>query len=84
MSEEGVIANDSNPNGDTLTVELVSDVGSGHLLLEADGSFIYIPNSNFFGEDSFSYTTSDDSMQSDIAIVTIAVEPVNEIGRAHV
>ena len=75
---EGVLANDSNSNGDTLTVELVSDVGSGHLLLEADGSFIYIPYSNFFGEDSFSYIASDDSMQSDIAIVTIAVEPVND------
>ena len=51
----GVLQNDSDGDGDALTAVLVSDVTSGVLTLNPDGSFSYTPNQDFAGSDSFSY-----------------------------
>ena len=76
---EGVLANDSDPSGDTLTAVLVDDVTSGTLVLAADGSFTYTPNQDFFGEDSFTYQAFDGELYSETATVTITVTPVNDV-----
>ncbi len=57
----GLLANDSDPDGDTLAVNIVpiAQPQSGSLTLQADGSFSYIPNQNFSGNDSFTYQISD-------------------------
>lgn len=75
----GVLANDTdiNPN-DTLTSELVTDVTSGTLVLNADGSFLYTPALNFFGEVSFTYRVFDGRKYSDPVTVTITILPVND------
>ncbi len=74
----GVLANDNDPDGDTLTVTLVTDVSSGTLTLNTDGSFTYTPNANFFGTDSFTYTANDGTDDSNEATVTITVTAVND------
>jgi hypothetical protein len=76
----GVLANDSDPNpGDTLTAQLVSTTTNGSLTLNSDGSFVYIPNPNFFGIDSFIYRASDQGgLLSNVATATITVTPVND------
>lgn len=58
---QGVLNNDTDPDGDPLTVNTtpVSSPQSGALLLSSDGSFSYTPNANFTGSDSFVYQISD-------------------------
>jgi len=75
----GVLANDTdvNPN-DTLTVDLVTNVASGTLVLNANGSFLYTPALNFFGEVSFAYRVFDGKVYSNTVTVTITVLPVND------
>ena len=69
----GVLGNDSDPDGDDLTALLVSSVSHGLLTLNGDGSFSYVPNAGFFGNDSFSYKASDGAAQSATATVVIQV-----------
>jgi hypothetical protein len=69
----GVLTNDSDSDGDTLTASLVSGPSDGTLTLNSDGSFDYTPNSNFTGSDSFTYTASDDVASSSPATVTLTV-----------
>jgi VCBS repeat-containing protein len=73
-----VIGNDSDPNGDTLIVSLVTGTSNGTLVLNADGTFTYTPNANFNGSDSFTYKVNDGTVDGNTATVTITVNPVND------
>ena len=55
----GVLANDTDADGDALTATLVSTTSAGTLDLQADGAFSYTPNNGFVGQDSFTYSVSD-------------------------
>ena len=57
-----VLDNDSDPEGDMQTVNTtpVDDVDNGTLVLNADGTFSYVPNDGFTGTDSFVYSVCDD------------------------
>ena len=70
---EGVLANDSDSNGDALLAELISGAGQGTLALNPDGAFSYSPNTGFIGQDSFTYRAGDGALLSDPATVTISV-----------
>ena len=70
----GVLANDTDPDGDALTAQLVGSTANGTVSLQSDGSFTFTPNAGFTGDDSFSYTASDGSLTS-TATVTITVTP---------
>jgi N-acetylneuraminic acid mutarotase len=73
----GVLANDSDPDGDDLSANLVTGPSNGTLDFNADGSFSYTPNANFNGTDSFTYQANDGIADSNIAMVTITVNAVN-------
>ena len=73
VSAPGVLANDSDPEDDALSIVLVEDVANGALTLNADGSMIYVPATDFFGTDSFTYEVTDGSTTSGPATVTIEV-----------
>lgn len=76
----GVLANDSDPDGDPLTAVLVAAPESGALSLSADGGFVYTPAKGFVGSDSFTYEASDGYAESDVATVTITVtQGMNEM-----
>ena len=74
----GVLQNDSDADGDPLTVSLVSDVSNGTLTLNSDGSFSYRGNADFNGTDSFTYEVSDGRGGTDQATAQITVFPVND------
>jgi VCBS repeat-containing protein len=75
---EGVLANDSDPDGDSLKTQLVDGVDHGLLTLRADGSFTYVPEVSFVGLDSFRYTAFDGLASSNEVLVAITVgEEVN-------
>jgi VCBS repeat-containing protein len=74
----GVLANDSDPDGDPLSAVLVASPQHGTLTLNADGSFTYTPSADFFGTDTFTYKASDGTLDSSVATVTITVNAVND------
>lgn len=47
---DDVSTNDTDGDGDNLVVTLLSDVSNGTLILNADGTFTYTPDANFFGK----------------------------------
>ena len=69
----GVLANDSDPEGATLSAALASPPSHGSAVLNGDGSFVYTPNPGFAGLDSLTYRASDGELFS-VATVTIEVE----------
>ncbi|WP_176141145.1 tandem-95 repeat protein, partial [Sphingobacterium nematocida] len=80
IAAPGLLANDTDSDSpaQTLIAETVLPPAKGTLTLNANGSFTYIPNANFYGADSFRYWISDGSLWSNIATVTITVNPVND------
>src|SRR5204862_275435 len=78
VSAPGVLANDSDVDGDPLSTILVTGPSHGTLTLNSDGSFAYMPALNFNGIDTFTYKASDGQAQSGIATATITVTPVND------
>ena len=75
----GVLANDTDDDGDTLSVlGLVSGPSHGSVTLNADGSFTYTPHVGYTGPDSFSYEATDGENVSNVATATISVvEPAD-------
>ncbi len=55
----GVLANDTDPDGDVLTATLLTPPTNGDLAFNLDGGFVYTPTPDFDGLDSFVYQASD-------------------------
>ncbi len=73
----GVLANDTDADGDPLTAVLESNVSHGTLALAADGSFVYMPAASFSGADSFRYRASDGMATSGPTTVTLTIAAGN-------
>ena len=73
---QGVLANDYDADGDTMSAALYAGPAEGTLTLHPDGSFSYLPNDGFFGVDTFEYTAADSNATSSPALVTITVYSV--------
>ncbi len=71
----GVLANDTNADGYSLSAQLMSYPANGQLDFNDDGTFSYTPNPGFLGTDTFTYTATDGMATSTIATVTIIVNP---------
>ena len=76
-ASQGVLSNDNDPEGDTLTATLVGGTNRGALDFNSDGSFSYTPSSGFSGSDSFTYEASDGSLTSTTATATITITPTD-------
>ena len=72
----GVLADDSDPESNSLTAVLVT--GTPGLTLNSDGSFNYMPPANFNGVASFTYKANDGVFDSNTVTVNITVNPSNE------
>ncbi|MEO8497231.1 MAG: Ig-like domain-containing protein, partial [Planctomycetota bacterium] len=73
----GVLANDTDPEGSPLSASLVTGPTNGSVVLNSSGFFTYTPNANFNGNDSFTYLASDGAASS-TGTVTINVRGVND------
>ena len=73
VTASGVLANDSDPQTLPLTAILVSGPSNGSLTLNANGSFTYTPNVNYFGADSFTYQANDGLANSNVATVSLTI-----------
>src|SRR6185436_17942972 len=74
----GVLSNDSDVDGDSLSAVLVSGPSNGDLALNNNGSFSYTPALNYAGSDSFSYKANDGQADSTVGTVSITIEAVND------
>ena len=74
----GVLANDTDLDGNALSAILVSGPAHGTLSLNADGSFTYTPAANYNGPDSFTYKANDGTADSSPVTVSLTVTAVND------
>jgi large repetitive protein len=72
-----VLANDTDPDADPLTVTSAS-AGNGTVAINPDGSLVYTPNANFNGTDTIIYRITDSEGGVSTASVTVTVTPVND------
>ncbi len=71
----GVLSNDSDPSNLALSATINTGPAHGSVVLNLDGSFVYTPNTAFFGQDTFTYTLSDGNHSLDtIGSVTLSVD----------
>ena len=75
-----VLANDSDVDNslEGTNITLLTGVSNGTLVYNGDGTFDYIPDAEFSGSDSFTYTLTDPNGASDTATVSITVDAVND------
>ena len=73
----GVLDNDTDADGDTLTVTINTQPGHGVVVLNPDGSFTYTPDPSFFGSDAFTYKVSDGNGGTSIGTVSLLVAQIN-------
>ncbi len=82
VSAPGILGNDSDADGDSMTLTKLTDPVNGSLTLNADGSFSYVPRANYNGTDSFTYQISDGTGVSNVATVTLTITSVNDAPQA--
>ncbi len=58
-------------------LNIISQPAHGSISINADGTISYVPAAHFYGNDSFSYTTTVDGRVSNQATVTLHVSHVN-------
>jgi VCBS repeat-containing protein len=68
-----VLTDDTDPDSDPLTAQLVSGVSHGTLNFSSDGTFTYTPNDGFVGVDSFTYQPSDGVVSGAVTVAIINV-----------
>lgn len=79
----GVMANDRDPDGDPLTVELVSYPVGEYFDLHPDGSFYYEPPPDYDSRVTFRYRVTDGLATSAITTATIDIRFVNDAPTAN-
>src|SRR5205085_9681138 len=78
VSAPGLLANDSDPDANPLNVILGSGPSHGTLVLNPDGAFVYTPDANYNGADSFTYQAFDGALTSAVATVNLTISAVND------
>ncbi|WP_341218465.1 Ig-like domain-containing protein, partial [Neptunomonas phycophila] len=73
-----VLLNASDPDGDALSVDAASAL-NGTVSINPDGSLTYVPNADFFGIDTLTYTVVDEDGGSATGTITVTVENVLDL-----
>ncbi|NPA94589.1 MAG: tandem-95 repeat protein [Thermodesulfobacteria bacterium] len=70
-----ILGNDSDPDGDPISLVSVSPPSHGTLRVNPNGTITYTPESNYVGTDEFTYTIRDNEGHLDSAVVVIEINP---------
>ncbi|MEO1509624.1 MAG: Ig-like domain-containing protein, partial [Cyanobacteria bacterium J06633_23] len=76
-----VLANDTDPENDGLTIDSVSAGANGSTSID-NNQILYTPNADFFGTDSFTYDISDGNGGISTATVTVTVNQLDDSGNS--
>ncbi|MCG8653019.1 MAG: Ig-like domain-containing protein, partial [Pirellulales bacterium] len=74
----GLLQNDTDVENDPITAVLVAGASHGTVTVNTDGSFVYTPDADYHGSDSFTYQANDGSADSNVVTVNLTVDPVND------
>uniref|UniRef100_A5WEM5 Putative outer membrane adhesin like protein n=1 Tax=Psychrobacter sp. (strain PRwf-1) TaxID=349106 RepID=A5WEM5_PSYWF len=74
----GKLSSATDVDGDKLTYALADKAANGSVVVNADGSYSYTPNKDFFGTDSFTYTISDGKGGVITQKASVTVQGVND------
>ncbi|MGF1870524.1 tandem-95 repeat protein [Photobacterium indicum] len=76
-----LLLNDSDVDGDTLSISAVSatDDTHGEVSLDADGNVVFTPAADYNGPASFTYTVTDGNGSYDTATVSVNVTPIDDL-----
>jgi len=77
LSPAALLGNDSDLDGDTLSVTAVGGAVNGTVAL-VGGNVVFTPNANYNGPASFTYTISDGNGGTSTATVDVTVSPAND------
>lgn len=72
-----VLANDTDVEGDALSVVSAGQGRNGSAVVNANGTVTYTPNPQYYGIDRFTYVLRDAQGADDIGIVVVNVTPIN-------
>ena len=75
---DGSTVTASDVDNDPLTFSLVANATNGNVVVNANGTFVYTPNLNYNGPDSFTFKANDGIVDSNIATISITVVAVND------
>ncbi len=75
-----VLTNDTEVENQPMTTMLISTVSNGTLILLPNGGFTYIPDANYYGNDTFIYQACDNSSPAQCTkeTATIIIQPIND------
>jgi hypothetical protein len=73
----------TDPDGDTMTYSISSGPSDGTLVIFTGDTVVYAPHENYTGIDSFSFRAHDGNWDSNIATVTITIEPDSSPQYSH-
>ena len=76
---EGVLANDSDADGDTLSATLLTSPQHGVFSLSTDGSFTYVPDAGYVGPDSFTYLLRDGTVSVPVTVSLAVHAPARPV-----
>ncbi|MBY8826316.1 beta strand repeat-containing protein, partial [Sphingomonas colocasiae] len=78
VGSPGVLVNDTDAEGSSLTAVLVTGPLHGVLAFSTIGGFTYTPDADYHGSDSFSYRPNDGTANGNITTVNLTVNSVND------
>tara|TARA_R110000764_G_scaffold112770_1_gene199903 strand:- start:70 stop:1941 length:1872 start_codon:yes stop_codon:yes gene_type:complete len=73
ISADTLLANDTDADGDTLSISSISNVQDGYAYLNSDGNVVFIATAGFSGTATFDYTITDGKGGYDTATASVEV-----------
>ncbi|WP_220741592.1 Ig-like domain-containing protein, partial [Shewanella schlegeliana] len=80
FSADSILANDTDPDGDLLSIISVGNAENGTVELDADGNVVFTPDTGYSGSASYEYTVQDEDGLTDTATVYFDVIPTRDYG----
>ncbi|WP_345773635.1 cadherin-like domain-containing protein [Shewanella sp. Isolate13] len=80
FSADSILANDTDPDGDVLSIISVGNAQNGTVELDADGNVVFTPDTGYSGSASYEYTVQDEDGLTDTATVYFDVTPTRDYG----
>lgn len=75
ITAASLLANDTDVDGDTLSLSSVNNPVGGTVALDGNGDVVFTPDANFNGEATFDYSVSDGFGGTSTSTVTVVVSP---------